>query len=44
MASCEEIIQELDTLTPESLDEVAHYVRYLRWKQTYGDDGQALGI
>ena len=33
MATLEEIANQLDSLTEENLDEVASFVRYLKWKQ-----------
>jgi hypothetical protein len=36
MATYEEIVHQLDALTPESLGELARFVHYLQWKQTYG--------
>jgi len=33
MVSFEEIVSALETLEPEQLEEVGHYVEYLRWKQ-----------
>ena len=38
MATLEEIVNQLESLTPESLDELARFVKYLKWKQ-----GPALG-
>lgn len=33
MTTLEEIVNKLDTLNPESLDELAGFVDYLKWKQ-----------
>ena len=33
MATLEEIVNQLESLTPESLDELGRYVRYLKWRQ-----------
>jgi hypothetical protein len=33
MATLEELISELETLTPQSLDEMARFIQYLKWKQ-----------
>jgi len=33
MATLEELIDELESLTPQSVDELARFVRYLKWKQ-----------
>lgn len=34
MTTLEEIVNQLDSLTQESLDELARFVEYLRWKQS----------
>jgi hypothetical protein len=36
MATLEEIIGQLDSLTAESLDDLARFVEYLRWRQSPG--------
>lgn len=33
METLEEIVNEIESLTPESLAELAHFVEYLKWKQ-----------
>jgi hypothetical protein len=33
MATLEEIVNQLESLTPESLDELDRFVRYLKWRQ-----------
>ena len=33
MTTLEEVVNELDSLTPENLDELAHFINYLKWKQ-----------
>ena len=33
MTTIEEIVNQLDSLTPHSLEELARFVKYLRWKQ-----------
>jgi hypothetical protein len=33
MAKLDEIVDELESLSPESLEELGHFVRYLRWRQ-----------
>ena len=33
MATLEEIVAQLETLTPDELAELAHYVKYLKWKR-----------
>ena len=43
MATLEELIDELESLTPQSMEELARFVRYLRWKQgpTQAESGGA---
>jgi hypothetical protein len=36
MTTLEELINELESLTPQSVDELARFVRYLKWKQVPG--------
>ena len=33
MVQLEQIVNQLESLTPESLDELSNYIRYLKWKQ-----------
>lgn len=41
MANMEEIVSQLDSLTPESLAELAHFITYLKWKQAPAATGRA---
>lgn len=40
MATLEEIVSKLDALTAESLDELARFIEYLRWRQAPGLAGR----
>jgi hypothetical protein len=40
MASLERIVEQLETLTPESLAELARFLDYLRWKQGTASRGR----
>ena len=39
MPNLDEIVDELESLSPESLEELARFVAYLRWKQTPKQEG-----
>jgi hypothetical protein len=41
MANIEEIANQLETLSPESLDELARFLEYLKWKQEPPPGGSA---
>jgi len=41
MANPDEIVNELESLTPESLEELASFLQYLKWKQAPAPDKAA---